>query len=231
MQHQWLPTSPAAYLGDMSDARPDWLAGPLGSESTRETILITASQVFVAHGYEQSSMDEIALKSGIARRTLYNQFASKKALFDATMARLWARMPLRAIVDVTVESRCPEDVLYEIGRTIADFWSPPEAVAFLRLVIWESPRFPELAESFMTNGREPARDAVKSYVRLLTKDPGYRISDPDLAAAQFIDVIVGEVLLDRLVASREPALTAERCDYIVSEAVALFLSRYRVPAL
>jgi AcrR family transcriptional regulator len=212
----------------MSEARPSWLAAPVESESTRETILITARQVFIAHGYEQSSMDEIALKSGVARRTLYNQFASKKALFDATMARLWAQMPLATVIDVSIESRPPEDVLYEIGRTIADFWAPPEALAFLRLVIWESPRFPQLAESFMNIGREPARSAVKRYVHLLTEEPGYRIDDPDLAATQFIDVIVGEVMLDRLVASREPALSEQRCEYVVSEAVALFLSRYRV---
>lgn len=212
----------------MSEARPTWPATPVGSESTRETILITACQVFIDRGYEQSSMDEIALKSGVARRTLYNQFASKKALFDATMARLWAHMPLATVIDVSVESRPPEDVLYEIGRTIADFWAPPEAVAFLRLVIWESPRFPELAESFMHTGREPARSAVKRYVRFLTEQPGYRIHDPDLAATQFIDVIVGEVMLDRLVASCEPALSEQRREYVVREAVALFLSRYRV---
>ena len=212
----------------MSEARPNWLTAPVGPESTREAILVTACQVFIDHGYEQSSMDKIALKSGVARRTLYNQFASKKALFDATMARLWAHMPIATIIDVSLESRPPEDVLYEIGRAIADFWAPPEAVAFLRLVIWESPRFPELGESFINTGREPARSAVKRYVRLLTEEPGYRIHDPDLAATQFIGVIVGEVLLDRLIATREPALSEQRCDYVVSEAVALFLSRYRV---
>ncbi|WP_197379538.1 TetR/AcrR family transcriptional regulator [Mycolicibacterium mengxianglii] len=212
----------------MSRARPGWPATTVGSESTRETILITASQVFIAQGYEQASMDEIALKSGVARRTLYNHFASKKALFDATMVRLWEHMPLAAIVDVSVESRPPAEVLYETGRAIADFWAPPEAVAFLRLVIWESARFPELTDSFMNIGREPARGAVKRYVRLLSKTPDFDINDPDLAASQFIDVILGEILLDRLVASRHPALSKRRCDYVVREAVALFLSRYRV---
>lgn len=173
-------------------------------------------------------MDQIALEAGVARRTLYNQFGAKKVLFDATMAQLWDRMPLDAFIDATAAVRPPEEVLYSIGRTIASFWSPPEAVAFVRLVIWESTRFPELGESFFDTGREPARRAVRDYVSRLSRDHGFHIDDPDLAAAQFIDVILGEVLLSRLVASSTTALDEERCDYLVREAVALFVGRYRV---
>jgi AcrR family transcriptional regulator len=199
---------------------------PRGAELTREVILRTAARIFVTHGFEQSSMDEIALESGVARRTLYNQFGSKRALFDATMAQMWDRMPLDAIIAATAEVRPPEQILYTIGRTIASFWAPPESVEFLRLVIWESSRFPELGASFMNNGREPTLRAVNTYVRRLSREPGYRIADPELATAQFIDVILGEVLLGRLVATSTPELDEQRCDYIVREAVTLFLARY-----
>lgn len=172
-------------------------------------------------------MDAIALESGVARRTLYNHFSSKKALFDATMTRLWARMPLKAIIDPVAETRPPDEVLFTIGRTIASFWAPSEAVAFMRLVIWESPRFPELGQSFLQSGRDPARRAVNEYVRRLSSEPDFRIDDPDLATAQFIDVILGEVLLGRLVATSTSTLDDDRCDYIVREAVALFMTRYR----
>jgi hypothetical protein len=35
-----------------------------------------------------------------------------------------------------------EHVLIEIGNAIADFWAPQEAVAFARMIIAESIRFP-----------------------------------------------------------------------------------------
>jgi len=176
-------------------------------------------------------MDQIALESGVARRTLYNQFGAKKVLFDATMAQMWDWMPLDAIIAATAEVTPPEEVMYSIGRTIASFWAPPDAVAFMRLVIWESSRFPEVGESFFENGREPARRAVTEYVRQLSGDDGFQIDDPDLAAAQFIDVILGEVLLGRLVASSTATVVdEERCDYLVREAVAMFLARYRLPS-
>ncbi|TRW80748.1 TetR/AcrR family transcriptional regulator [Mycolicibacterium sp. 018/SC-01/001] len=195
--------------------------------STRDKILDTAAQVFLTHGYEQSSMDEIAAEAGVARRTLYNHFDGKKTLFDATMARMWADMPLDAIIDPTAEVRPAEEVLFTIGRTIARFWAPPEAVAFARLVIWESARFPELSESFQVYGREPARRAVSDYVGRLSRDPVFCIDDIDVATAQFIDVILGEVLMSRLVVAGRATLDDDRCDYVVREAVALFVSRYR----
>lgn len=64
----------SATSPDQAGRAPEW-------ESTREAILGTASGVFLAHGYELSSIDEIALESGVARRTVYDQFASERALF------------------------------------------------------------------------------------------------------------------------------------------------------
>lgn len=172
-------------------------------------------------------MDEIALQCGVARRTVYNHFPSKRELFDATMTQLWDRMPLDTIVDATNMVGPAEDVLYAIGRAIASFWAPPEVVAFLRLAIWESPRFPELGHGLMDNGRSPARRAVNGYVRRLSQQREFRIDDPDLATMQFIDVILGELLVSRLIATSTVAPDEARSEYIVREAVRLFLTRYR----
>lgn len=200
---------------------------PRRAAATREAILDTAAKIFMTRGYEQSSMDDIAVEAGVARRTLYNHFDSKTALFDATLTRMWASMPLDAVVDSTAEVRQPEEVLCAIGRMIADFWAPPEAISLTRLVIWESARLPELAETFWAVGREPARRAVSHYVSRLSRLPGFAIADVDLATAQFIDVILGEVLLGRLVTAAPAPLGKDRCDYIVGEAVTLFMTRYR----
>jgi len=172
-------------------------------------------------------MDEIALRAGVARRTLYNQFESKRALFDETMTQLWDRLSLDPIIDATTKKGPVEEVLFGIGRAIADFWAPPEAVAFLRLVYWESPRFPELGQGLMDRGRSPARLAVNRYVRRLSRQRGFRIDDPDLATTQFVDVILGELLLVRMIAPSTHPVDEDRRDYLVREAVNLFIARYR----
>ncbi|OBI68094.1 hypothetical protein A5664_11660 [Mycolicibacterium fortuitum] len=202
----------------------------LDAGSTRELILRSARCVFLSRGYAAASMDQIAAESGVARTTLYNQFGSKKTLFDATMTQMWDRMPITAVIASTEAASSPEEALYSIGHTIVEFWAPREAVAFLRLVMWESSTFPELGQSFCDNGRDPARSAVTAYVRRLSNEPGYCINDVDLATAQFIDVILGEVVYGRLFALSAGSLDESRCHYLVSEAVALFLARYRLQA-
>ncbi len=170
-------------------------------------------------------MELVALESGAGRRTVYNHFKSKKILFDATIAVLWETMPVGGIVGREETSSRPEHVLREIGNAIADFWAPEEAAAFLRLIIREGSQYPELAESFFTFGRDPARSTVSDYMRRLAEDKVLDIPDLDLAVTQFIDLIIGPVLFDRLVAGKKPP-SKKRQRYVVEEAVEMILCRY-----
>jgi TetR/AcrR family transcriptional regulator len=47
----------------------------------KERILRTASQLFASRGFNQTDMDEIAKRSGVAKGSLYNYFQSKDELF------------------------------------------------------------------------------------------------------------------------------------------------------
>src|SRR3546814_10288570 len=55
----------------------------------REGILDAATRVFLARGFEDTSMDLVAREASVARRTVYNQFESKEALFIASVERVW----------------------------------------------------------------------------------------------------------------------------------------------
>ena len=46
------------------------------------------AKAFAEHGYETLTMETIAERAGLAKRTLYNHFESKERLFDTTMAVL-----------------------------------------------------------------------------------------------------------------------------------------------
>ena len=52
----------------------------------RKTILDAAMAAFRDDGYESASMDRIAELAGASKRTVYNHFGSKEALFQAIAA-------------------------------------------------------------------------------------------------------------------------------------------------
>ncbi len=51
--------------------------------------MAAATAAFRDEGYESTSMDRIAERAGASKRTVYNHFGSKEALFQAVVARLF----------------------------------------------------------------------------------------------------------------------------------------------
>lgn len=58
------------------------------AQATREHLLDTAEQVFLARGLSRSSLQDIAAAAGLTRGAIYWHFADKLALFDAMTARV-----------------------------------------------------------------------------------------------------------------------------------------------
>lgn len=51
----------------------------------RQRILNAAKQLFLQHGYHGSSMNQIALKAGVTKLTVYNHFQDKATLFSCAV--------------------------------------------------------------------------------------------------------------------------------------------------
>ncbi len=171
-------------------------------------------------------MDRVAAESGAARRTLYNQFDGKEALFEAMTARIWASFPVFDITRDKESLHDPKVGLTRLGHAVSNFWIPAEAVAFLRMVISEGPRFPALTKTFFETGKAPAMDAVATYLEALSKRKLVKIRNSKLAARQFLGLIDEPLLWVRVVGIDETYTQQER-DVIVENAVDMFLGFYQ----
>ena len=80
---------------------------------TRNTLVDVARQLFAKKGFDDTTMNDIALASGKGRRTLYTYFRNKEeiyfAVIEAELERLSENMS-----EVARKSMPPEDKLVEI---------------------------------------------------------------------------------------------------------------------
>jgi len=59
------------------------------TERKRAAVIGAAIEEFLAAGFDATSMDRIAARAGVSKRTVYNHFPSKEALFAAILRQLW----------------------------------------------------------------------------------------------------------------------------------------------
>ena len=69
------------------------------TETAQKLIVAAAHEAFLDTGYVGTTMDDIAGKAGVARRTLYNQFGSKAALLIAVINDRVVASETRSIED------------------------------------------------------------------------------------------------------------------------------------
>ena len=59
------------------------------TDRKRAAIINAAIIEFRQSGYEATSMDRLAASAGVSKRTVYNHFPSKEALFAQIIQQLW----------------------------------------------------------------------------------------------------------------------------------------------
>ncbi|NLB59089.1 MAG: helix-turn-helix transcriptional regulator, partial [Gammaproteobacteria bacterium] len=75
------------------DARPAASPGRPKDLAKRAAILDAAERMFLQHGFEGVSMDQIATAAGVSKLTVYSHFGDKDALFTEA-AKAWCEQQM-----------------------------------------------------------------------------------------------------------------------------------------
>ncbi|WP_341733899.1 TetR/AcrR family transcriptional regulator [Microcoleus sp. EPA2] len=149
-----------------------------------EQILQGAMQEFLTHGYAGTSMDKVAKTGGVSKATVYSYFQDKEGLFAALIQRLAAEK----LVYFPVPETEPAIALRFIATTLLDQAThEPHFLTFVRLVIAESGRFPQLAQIFVKNLAKPGIERLTQY---LASRRELQLADPEATARIFIGSLV-----------------------------------------
>jgi AcrR family transcriptional regulator len=123
-----------------------------------ERILDAAGRVFLEHGFQGASVNEIAEVASAGKPTIYARFPSKQALFAAVIDRLVRRntsLDAFSCHGISIEHRLDTLAAVMLTRVLT-----PETVGLIRVAVAEARRLPDLATSVSCMGRQRPTEAV-----------------------------------------------------------------------
>jgi TetR/AcrR family transcriptional repressor of mexJK operon len=186
--------------------------------------------VFLDKGYTSATVDQVASVAGVAKRTIYNLYTDKDALFRATILRSIAIADdftsslvtdVRNVVDPVAE-------LPTIGVRLAEAVLTRAVIPLRRLLVMESRTFPELAAEYRLRAPDAVLRALADLCTILGRSGHLTIDDPVLAAEHFAFLTMGADLDRGMFMPQQP--DPEHIRSRARAGVGAFLRAYAPPA-
>lgn len=195
------------------------------SQQLDEKIRLIALELFMEQGFDGVSMEAVATKAGVSKRTLYARYGDKRELFSDVLR--WSRVEWsqNAIEVAAPAGVSLEEKLIAIGDALLAQSLMPRYIKLARIAATKSDEFREEMHQGFTMSLSPRISAISTVLQLHQEMGEINVKDPEVAAELFIGLITGiPIRLAGFGILRDPNLERSRIRY----AVDLFLNGLRV---
>lgn len=191
-------------------------------------LLDIATEVFMEHGFEGASTNEIAKRANCSKTTLYCRFPTKQALFIAVLERRMAAM-FKELESALPDDGPLEETLMEFGSRVLRIALSDEKIRLQRVVSMEAERFPEVAARYFELGPDRCYRRLSRYFCEQIKRGRLVNEDPHLMAEHLISLITGGPVTWRMLGLRNDSGSKDHRRRLQG-AVRVFLRAYSVSA-
>jgi len=157
-------------------------------DETRAVITEAARHEFAGSGFAGTSMDGVARAAGVSTKTLYRLFPNKVTLFEAMVTER-----IDAFVSVVKLRACDggdvEAALAEALTICGELMLDGEVIALQRVIIGESDKFPDIAETFFNKAITRTQAALADWLRVQQKRGTVALDDADAAAGMLLGML------------------------------------------
>jgi TetR/AcrR family transcriptional regulator of autoinduction and epiphytic fitness len=193
------------------------------TDRKREAIMRAAVDEFRTAGYEATSMDRIAAAAGVSKRTVYNHFPSKEALFGQMLEQLWDSSA--DSVDMAYRADLPLDQqLKQLLKQKLELLSDPSFIDLARVALAEIIHSPERAQRIVCRMGEK-ESGVTVWIQAAIADGRLIEVDPDFAGHQLQGLVKSFAFWPQVTLG-QPPLSPEARKRVADSAVAMFLGCY-----
>ncbi len=173
------------------------------SEAKTVAILQGAIAEFLTGGYAATSMDKIAKAAGVSKATVYSHFGDKESLFNAVIQDL-VKDKFQTVMGLDSPQSLEQDpkvVLSEMAtRMLANAKGDRSFQDFMRIIIGESGRFPELAKAYVSSVVKPAIEILTKYFK---SHPLLQLEDPEATVRVMMGTMVYFIMLQEMMHGKD----------------------------
>lgn len=148
---------------------PSTLSSPPSRQRRKEArpaeLLEAALALFVEKGFAATRIEEVALRAGVSKGTLYLYYTSKEELFKAVIEHYLSA----SIADTAVQVEAYRGPMGPLLQDLLVHWwqqvyASPASATF-KIIISESRNFPEIAEYYVHNVIEPGSALIGGIIQ------------------------------------------------------------------
>jgi len=158
-------------------------------DSKERNIVMAASRVFMESGFDNASMDDIAMRANVSKRTIYNRYASKQDVFDVAISHAckeFSRLSLKVCYKTPVE-----EFLENIGYQILEHRTRPDVLALQRLVLFQSSNMPGIGQMYYNESLAPIISFIEDYFEQISALGHVIVTNINEAAWDYFNLIRG----------------------------------------
>ena len=193
------------------------------TDRKRVAIVGAAIEEFLAAGYDATSMDRIAARANVSKRTVYNHFPSKEALFAAILHQLWDASQSSDAPAYNADQPLRAQLLDLLGRKLR-LLNDESFLALARVAIAAGIHSAERARDMVARLGEREED-LTVWIRAAAADGRLKTDDPLFAALQLQALVKAFAFWPQVTMGQAPLSEREQ-KQVAESAADMFLARY-----
>jgi TetR/AcrR family transcriptional repressor of mexJK operon len=205
--------------------KPD---GEKRSDRKHREIMSAATAVFVAKGYDGTSMEEIATKASVSKQTVYKHFADKERLFAEIILATTDQIDqvIGLVAETLAHTKDLEKNLSQLGRKFLSVLMDAQLLKLRRLVIANADRMPKLGRSWYERGFERVLATLASCFQRLAQERLLKCDDPLIAANHFVGMLLWIPVNEAMFTGSDRPRSKAALDNLADAATRAFLAAY-----
>ena len=126
----------------------------------KELIILKARELFTNYGYKKVSMDEIAKKANVTKKTVYSYFKDKDSLFEYFIKEEIDKIR----INIEKEKNKSKNIIEFVSQTIKGIISYQQTSLFIKNMFLESNEIESKTRKFLNIYEEEIIDYIKELI-------------------------------------------------------------------